>query len=163
MPSIEKNKFRSEQSLKGNEAKMMLIKNFFNKIKDNERILSLDFFINFLSLNDKNEFEKMKRESSKIVFPKSFKEIKHFDGKAEIGVSIEKINEKQSIAEFFTSYKALYDELMFLNSDIAKTMDTLATSLKKEAEIYKKLTLAYISINVFPIYIIIVSRDGGYI
>jgi len=112
-------------------------------------VRTIDFFAFFFAITDKSLFEKKKKEITKQLAPKSIPEIKHLGGKVSVGVTPDKANQAKNIAQFSTICQGLYDKLMKANEDTAKIMKVLGDAFAREADIYKELTLAYASIEVY--------------
>lgn len=116
-------------------------------------VKSIDFFIMFLSMTDKNEFEKKKKQIVKISDPKKLEEIKHLEGRAIVKVDSGKSILGRTILQFSTGIQTLFEKLMKANDDTVKAMKLTELAFEYEAQAYKELTAAYSSINVIFYYI----------
>ncbi len=105
-------------------------------------------------MTDRTHFEKKKKEVAKLPSPKFPPDIKHPNGKTNVGITPEKVAAGKNIQAFTTVCQGLYDKLMKANEDTVKIMRVLAEAFGREAEIYKELTLAYASVDVlsFPFF-----------
>lgn len=114
-------------------------------------IRTSDLFLFFFSVTDKNVFEKKKKDITKFPAPKDITDVKHFDGKANVAVTKETITAGRAISSYVPLCQGLYDKLMKANEDTVKIMKVLVEAFNREAEIYRDLTLANASIDVWKI------------
>ena len=124
------------------------LQKFFDEVQRDKMVRSIDFFVMFFSLPDRQAFEKRKKEIAKIPAPKVPQDIKHFGGKANVSVTAEKANLGRNIVTYGPLCQSLYEKLIKANEDTVKIMRVLAEAYSHEAEIYKDLSLVHASIEV---------------
>eukprot|EP00826_Nyctotherus_ovalis_P018568 TRINITY_DN1556_c0_g2_i2.p2 TRINITY_DN1556_c0_g2~~TRINITY_DN1556_c0_g2_i2.p2 ORF type:complete len:158 (-),score=50.98 TRINITY_DN1556_c0_g2_i2:685-1158(-) len=101
----------------------------------------------FFSLQDKGQFEKVRRAVEKTVAPRNLTEIKHFDGKISVDVTAEKVSAGKSLQTFSSNAQALLEKAIRANEDTVRVMQILITAFEREAEAYKELAQAYASVE----------------
>ena len=102
MPPLNKKGIKSKIKTKLIHKRVGWLQKFFDEIQRNKMVKSIDFFIMFLSMTDKNEFEKKKKQIVKISDPKKLEEIKHLEGRAIVKVDSGKSILGRTILQFST-------------------------------------------------------------
>jgi copper chaperone CopZ len=120
----------------------------FKELGKSEIIRSEEFFIKFLSVEDRNKLEKVKKALTKIPPPKFFTDITHPSGTVTVKLDGGKIRLVQSIEKYATRSYELYNQLLKITNEISDHLKMLSSAFKEQAEIYKELTSLAISIKV---------------
>ena len=127
-------------------------------------VRSVEFFVTFFSLADRAAFERKKKDVNKLPTPRGPQEIKHFGGKASISITNDKANLGKNIWTFGPLCQALHEKIIKADEETVKIMRLLSEALIREVELYKDLSLAYASIEVFPfVSMILEQRNDRYV
>ena len=145
---MEKFDSNYEQSLKDVDKRLIWLRRLFKELGKNEVIRSTEFFIKFLSIEDRDVLEREKKVLAKIPIPKSLADINHLDGKVTVKLDPEKIKFVQSVEKYVARSYELYNQLIEITKGISDNLKMLSSSFKEQAEIYKELTSLAISIKV---------------
>jgi len=145
---LEKFDSNYEQSLKDVDKRLIWLRRLFKELGKNEVIRSTEFFIKFLSIEDRDVLEREKKVLAKIPIPKSLADINHLDGKVTVKLDPEKIKFVQSVEKYVARSYELYNQLIEITKGISDNLKMLSSSFKEQAEIYKELTSLAISIKV---------------
>lgn len=128
--------------------KLKWVQRLFKELSKNQAICSAEFFTKFLSMVDRNAFEKEKKAVAKLPQPKSFADIQNLNGKAKVKLDHKNIELMKHIDKFIGQSYELHRRLMETTDDISALLRKLSYCLKEQTNIYKELASLSVSVKV---------------
>lgn len=127
---------------------MIWLQQFFTELQRDKTLRSSEILEIFLSMTDKKGFDAKKKLIRKQPGPKTVAEMKHLGGKFNNELSTHKLKLSRRIASYIQNGPGLYQQLMSNIETTTKVISLLSDCFSKNAEIFKKLGMAYADIEV---------------